>query len=233
MVANPDLTNPEREIFVMRKFLIGGLTVALAASSALAHDDVEVIVVGGGLYVPPTAEGYVFEGEFGEGLNPANFANEPGFDVEDGEFNPGDDLSFNVVTDLLYWDGVAFAAVPAGHSLEIANVINSVVVDGSSGFQNGFLLGVADGDGGLHTDPDYTLNGPGAPDSLAVGAYGLWLEMTSTQYATSNGFIIMLNYGLDEASFEAGVEAAAALVPEPSSAFLLALAAAGMWIRRR
>ena len=70
------------------------------------------------------------------------------------------------------------------------------------------------------------------PGGLTIGAYGLWLQLTSPSYASSNEFIILLNYGLDVAAFEAGVEAADALIPEPTSALLLALCAL-FGLRRR
>jgi hypothetical protein len=210
--------------------------LALLTSAALAeepHSDVEIVVESGALVVEPTAEGlHVYEGTFGEGLDPANFAAEPGFDAEIGVLNPGDDLAFNILDNLIYWDGASFAAVPAGHSLDLSLAIFNRNVSASSGFQAGFGLGVAEADGSLHQDIAFTLQGPGAPDALAIGAYGVLLEMTSSQYASSNPFVILLNYGLDDASYEAGVDAAQAFVPEPTS--LLLLAAAGVLaIRRR
>lgn len=193
------------------------------------HADVEFHPLGGALFVPPMDhEGHwfhVFPGEFGaEATDPANYSDHPGF--AGTGFNPGDLFGFNVVRELLYWDGSAMAPAPADHSLEIRNIINSTVVTGFSGFQTGFTFATADADGDVHQHVHFTLHGPGAPSALTPGGYGLWLQLTSPQYGTSNDFVIMLNYGLDQEDFEAGVHYVGAhVIPEPSVALLFAVAA--------
>lgn len=193
------------------------------------HADVGVYPLGGTLFVPALDhEGHwfhVFPGEFGEeATDPANFTDHPGF--AGAGFNPGDLLGFNVVRELLYWDGSAMAAVPANHSLEIRNIINSTIVTGVSGFQTGFTFATADADGDVHQHVHFMLHGPGEPSALTPGGYGLWLQLTSPQYGTSNDFVIMLNYGLDQEDFEAGVHYVGEhLIPEPSGALLFAVPA--------
>jgi hypothetical protein len=212
----------------------GAAALALGAASSAQHSDVDVAAEKGALIVEPSAEGgWAFEGELGEFPFPANQGAEPGFEADAGALAPGDDLGFNVVNSLLYWDGAAFAPVPIGHSMDISLLlVGSVTADGASAAQPGFIFAEADADGRLHQDLTFTLNGPGAPDSLAIGAYGLWLEAFSPQYGASNDFIVLLNYGLGEEEFEAGVEAAAALVPEPGAG-VLALLGVGALLRRR
>lgn len=201
-----------------------GLSVVLGINAAALarHSDIEVRVENGLLTVAPSSEGgFAFEGHLGEAPFPANQGDEPGFEADPGALSPGDDLGFHVVNSLLYWDGAGFGAVPAGHQVTISLFLaGSTTVDGASGAQPGFLFAQADGAGALHQDLTFTLDGPGAPDSLAPGAYGLWLEAASPQHGSSNDFIIMLNYGLDDAKFESGVEAAAALFPEPGTGLL-------------
>jgi hypothetical protein len=190
---------------------------------ALAHDhaDVEFHPDGGNLVVPPmNHEGellYVFPGHFGEEvLDPANFTDHPGFAGED--LAAGDTFGFNVVRELLYWDGAALAPAPTEHGIAIRNVINTVTVAGDSAFQSGFTFAEADADGDVHQHVNFTLHGPGEPDALVPGGYGLWLELTSPRYGASNGFVIMLNYGLDEEAFEAGVHYVGEhVIPEPSA----------------
>ncbi len=69
----------------------------------------------------------------------------------------------------------------------------------------GFVFGEADSAGDFHEDMLFTLNGSGAPDGLAPGAYGLWLTLTSPDYAalcreTSDvlGEAITLGGGVDD-----------------------------------
>lgn len=217
----------------MKRVLFGASGVAmigLLPSAALAHEgDVEVETSGSALLVPPTPEGFlVYEGEFGIPGFAANQSDEPGYAAEE-TLAPGTVLGFNVVSDLLYWDGAQLAAIPAGHSLTVTHpsglpALGEITLDGSADAQPGFNFATADGLGALDEHTLFTLNGPGAPDGLAPGAYGLWLELTSPTYATSNSYIILLNYGLDEADFEAGVDYIGTnIIPEPASALLLGL----------
>lgn len=202
---------------------------ACAAAAFAQHADVEFGVENGGLVVAPSPQGwFVFEGTFGEAPLALNQAGEPGFESEGG-LNPGDRIGFSVVQSLLYWNGAAFAMPPGGHSVNVSLFPVGSIDVGSAG--PGFVFGEADAAGDFHEDLLFTLNGPGAPDGLTAGAYGIWMTLTSPNYSASNEFIVLLNYGLDDESFEAGVEAAAALVPEPSAA--LALVAVGIVAARR
>ena len=198
---------------------------------AFAHDhaDVEFHPDGANLVVPPMDhEGnffYVFPGAFGaEDLDPANFTDHPGFAGE--SFAEGDTFGFNVVRELLYWNGTAMVAAPADHSVAIQNIISTVIVAGDSPFQTGFTFAEADADGDVHQHINFTLRGPGEPDDLVPGGYGLWLELTSPQYDTSNGFVIMLNYGLEDEAFEAGVHYIGEhVIPEPTALALFGVLA--------
>lgn len=220
------------------------LTMAAAAvfaagvgGTALAqpheHSDIEITVSAGQLVIPLSGEGhYVFEGMFGEDVLPANVAEDPGFEADDGVLTPGDAISFNILGPLLYWDGTQIAPVPGSHSLEVSKGFDSAIVDGGSGLVSGFTIATADSEGGMHEHLDYTLNGPGAPGGLTVGAYGVQLQLVSAEYGASNSVIAALNYGLDDEMFEAGVDAFADIVPEPSALALLLIGAAGV-LRRR
>jgi len=190
------------------------------------HADVEFHPAGVNLVVPPMdhegEEYFVFPGVFGhEATDPPNFTDHPGF--AGAGFNEDDLIGFNVVQELLYWDGAALAPTPADHSVMIENIISDVTVTGDSAPQTGFIFAEADGAGDVHQHIDFTLHGPGEPDGLTPGAYGLWLELTSPEYDVSNDFVIMLNYGLDHEEFEAGVHYVGEhVVPEPGGLALLA-----------
>lgn len=207
-----------------RIWMLLALGGSLGAAAQAQHEgDVEFAPSGGALRVEANvANGhYVFEGGFGDNpVLPPNEIDEPGFESQPGAFSSGDLVGFNVLASLLYWDGTQFADVPAGHQVEMQKAIFSTFVGDDTGPQSGFIFGEADADGDIHEHLDFILHGPGEPDALTIGAYGLWLALTSPQYDASNEFIVLLNYGLSADEFDAGVAAAAALVPEPSTAVL-------------
>lgn len=216
----------------MRRLLVFMAALAVGAA-ALAHEgDVVVEVSGSGLYVPTTDEGFfVYEGEF---PFPGTLIDEPGFAAE-GTLQDGDLLGFNVQQALLYWDGAALASVPTDHNIALTHpsgnpALGQVIIDGSSGLQDGFNFAQADETGSLDEHLLIELGAPGAPE---IGAYGVWLRLTSPSYDESNDFVILLNYGLSPDEFEAGVEEIGSIVPEPSSLLLLGLSALGATVRDR
>jgi len=204
-----------------RSLSLVALVFAVAQPALAQHSDIEVAAIDGKLVVEPGEEGYVFEGELGETF--PNFGTEPGFEAEDGQLQAGDELGFNLLAGLLYWDGGQFAAPPNAEQITISKAARATLVTPNSGAQNGFHFAAADDEGGLHEDLEFLLSRPDANPDTAIGAYGLWLELASPRYESSNGFIILLNNGLAEEQFEAGVAAAAKLVPEPASWALAAL----------
>jgi len=202
---------------------VAACVLCVTNAAVAQHSDIEVTAENGKLIVAPSAEGYVFEGELGETI--PNFGNEPGFEAEDGELQPNTELGFNLLSSLLYWDGTQFTTPANKEQLAISKATFTTLVTPTSGAQAGYIFGEADDEGGFHEDLEFFLSRPDNDPSTAVGAYGLWLEIDSPQYEASNGFILMLNNGLDEEHFEAGVAAAASLVPEPGTLGLLATTA--------
>ena len=204
-----------------------------------AHSDVEFSYVDGAIEVEAGAEGFVFEGEFGEEAF-ANFAGEPGIasEVEEGAgINPGDIIGYNVLGSLFYWDGTQ-AVSPGDASIAIDGAGGSAdtIVSGTTGVQSvnfadpANLIGQADADGDFHVDPGFTIS-----DGAPAGGYGLVLSLSTDEagIADSNPFGIFLNFGLEEEAFEAGVEAFGASVPEPSTFLLGALALLGIGLVKR
>ena len=204
------------------------------------HSDVEFAYVDGAIEVEPGAEGLVFEGEFGEEAF-ANFASEPGIasEIEEGAgINPGNIIAFNVLDSLFYWDGSqAASAGDATVTISAAGGSADVVVSASSTLQlanfsvPANLLGQAGDDGDFHVDPGFTIS-----DGAAVGAYGLILSLSTDDAAgigDSEALGIFLNNGLEEEMFEAGVEAFAASVPEPTSLMLVVFGVVGLGVLRR
>lgn len=219
------------------------LTLLLVSYASFAqeevHSDVEFSYVGTAIQIEPGSEGLVFEGEFGEGAF-ADFAAEPGLgsDPEEGlGINAGNVIGFNVLSDLFYWNGDSFAS-PGNASISIrgAGGAPDTFVTSVSGIQLADfttprnLLGQADANGAIHVDPGFSI------DNARVGAYGLLLSLATDDaagIADSDPFGILLNYGLEEPSFEAGVDAFREVVPEPSlfPATILFVVIAGL--RRR
>ncbi len=213
----------------------------LLAQDEEGHSDIEFSYVGGAIEVEPGGEGFVFEGEFGEGPF-ANSASEPGFASEPEEglgINPNNIIGFNLLDSLFYWDGTQFTS-PGDASITIAGVGGAAdtVVSASTGVQlpsfvtPANLVGQADDGGDFHTDLDFTMS-----DGAPVGGYGLLMSLSTDDpagIADSDPLGIFLNFGgLDEAAFEAGVEAFGAVVPEPSSLMLVGLSLLGIGFLRR
>ena len=203
------------------------------------HSDVEFVYADGAIDVEPGEEGFVFEGEFGEDAF-ANFASEPGIasEIEEGGgINAGDIVAYNVLDNLFYWDGTQVASAgDATVTIASAGGSADAVVSAASGMQladfaaPSNLLGQAADDGDFHVDPGFTIS-----DGAPAGAYGLVLSLSTDAAGIGDSvpFGILLNFGLEEEAFEAGVGAFAASVPEPSSLMLVACGIAGLGVLRR
>lgn len=231
----------------MKKLLTATLILFSIASIGYAqeeeehgHSDVEFAYVDGAIEVEAGEEGFVFEGEFGEDAF-ANFASEPGIasEIEEGAgVNASNVIGYNVLGDLFYWNGTEVAS-PGAATLTIKSAGGSAdaVVSSSSGLQAANfmtpanLLGQAGADGDFHVDPGFTIS-----DGAPAGGYGVILSLSTDDAAgigDSNPFGIFLNFGLEEEAFEAGVEAFAESVPEPSSIMLAVFGLAGLGVLRR
>lgn len=192
------------------------------------HADIEIAVEGGTLVTVPR----IGEGEFGEAPNPANVADEPGFEIDDGVFNAGEQLGFNALSldpdadgpipgrNLWYWDGlgaVNFGVSSSDLAIEHPVTSAAISLNSSPGATTipGFLIGFADSDGGLHQDLEFVLS----TNPPAAGVYLFGLEMTSPSYGTSDPLYMVLAYDVDEAVHDAAVDWAADTfnVPEPSA----------------
>jgi len=182
-------------------------------------------------------------------FSPFDFdSDEPGFDVEDGEFPPSQSVDLIPVA-LEYWDGmgsVAFSAAPSGVAFDFDDAAFAT-----------------DDEGGLHEHALFGLTGSGIPDGVYVGEFRV---ATAGLGDSPSIFLVMLkdalitadnkdeledlleafeeggpdpvlegkNFAFFEEAFEA-VEARLA-VPEPNAVGLAALAACfgcGVGRRRR
>jgi hypothetical protein len=219
--------------------LLVGLWAGSATAGEIHGSDIELEIEGGKLI---THNGRYFESEL-TGTDPGPYVSEaPGFDSLPGLLEEGEQIGFNVLQSLLYWDGEELTAPGSGVGLSLFLGSNSRVVTQSSGSLAGFNLGGGGLDefenyvGNFHKHFDFVLS-LGAP----IGAYGVLLELTpagSSTFSASDPFLLVFNRGLGAEAFESGVDAMVQVtaVPEPSSIALAGLGVAGLAgaaVRRR
>ncbi|MEZ6072204.1 MAG: hypothetical protein R3C10_18590 [Pirellulales bacterium] len=163
---------------MIRNYFVGTMAasvVTLFGTCALAQHEGDIEfgtdASGGALIVA----GWVFEGEFGD-FGTSFFTDEPGFEAVEaveGDLFPlaeGDEVGFNVLSSLLYWDGT-MKTIPVNEpELEISAGFSTVVTP-TSGPMPGFLFGTADMDGGIHQHLDFTLT-PGADAGSGAAPLG-------------------------------------------------------------
>jgi hypothetical protein len=217
------------------------------------HSDIEFVRRNGRLEVLPTAEGFVFEGEFPLDGVDRQFTSEPGFgsELEEGlGIGAGAQVFYDVLEPLRFWkDG--FQPVPEGVQIRIINqppspVVPDAVVTVTSGVTLGSVdpprqrVGAAEESGDFHADLQFLLEpnlNPAAIPEAWFGAYGLKLSLMTDEVGVERSapFYLVFNLGLEEESFEAGVAAYASQVPEPASAVLTAAGglACLLWSRGR
>ena len=198
----------------------------LAVEARAQHSDIEIEVEGGRLVTEPR----VGEAEFGEAPNPANLADEPGFEVDDGIFQPNEILGFDIVgfdlgggeRHLWYWDGTGAPSFgPSPHALTLESPVTSLnltIDSNGSGLLAGFPIDQADADGGVHSHLDFILDGATPAD----GVYAWAMQMTSPNYLTSEPVFLVIASNVDETVHEMAIDFVTTTmgVPEPSGAIL-------------
>lgn len=246
------------------------LIVAVATISALAgfaraeeghaHGDVLPYLSGGGLatdaFIDATGERVpnvrVFGLEFGEDALQPFFIGDPGFNAIGGSLPPGHRAGFQLVGNLLFWDGGGtgdpdFQPAPAGQSLRLNFGSASLdrTADGTSHNATPRFFGPAvAGNGSFHEHLNSELTGVDA--TTPTGFYRLDVQILTDADGvadpgteTSPTVFFIYNNGGDEELHEAAMEfvrdteaPGTNLVPEPTCLAPLALAGA-MLIRRR
>lgn len=209
---------------------VAGAWVAPARGDAIHASDIELELADGKLI---THNGRYFESAFPAEApftsETPGFGSAPGLLVYDEEAEVAEEIGFNVLGPLLYWDGTALVAPQAGLGLTLSMFGQGVSVTGAdiSGV-SGFSLGGASMDGSFHKHFYFSL-----PGNAEVGAYGVLLELTpagASSFTKSDPFLIVFNRGLGTEAFETGVHEMVEVtaVPEPSSVALAGLGAVGL-----
>jgi hypothetical protein len=160
----------------------------------------------------------------------------PGFASLAGFLQPGEQIRFDIIRELLYWNGSQLT--PAVPAMTIYQFANSVTISANdTNGKPGLLLGGAVSNGEVHIHVDYEL-----PTTAPAGVYGLMLTVGPAGTATfekSDPILVALRRGPTSLNVDQGVAAMAALlptpvpVPEPSGLGLAAGAAAVIAIGRR
>ena len=228
-------------------------TLSTTANAQHAHSDVDAVIEAGqfvfeGASIIVDGSGYLinnigsplYEAAFGAELgDPANGTEDPGFAIDDGSFNSGEYLAFEVINTLSYWDGTTWSASTSGsESLLITDVLGTTttVTDALITHSIG-LIDQADAEGGVHSHLDFEID-----LTAASGAYLLELALlgfsdqalTNQIASTSDSFYIAFNYGMDEALFETGIDAlGVSEVPLPATWLLFASGLGSLLLRRR
>lgn len=233
----------------MKRLSFASCLAALAALSCMAsvaraHSDIEVELEGTQLEVHADITAQtgqpILEGDLGEFSDPPG-TNDPGFEVEDGTFSEGDNLSANLIGSLMFWDNTQWlSTTPNGEQFRIFTLAfdrdDEQFVDdtGVLSGDNEVLVGTADPEGGIHDHIGFQLldSSGGSTGTIATGAYKIEMEVLSTNggFTNSDPFFLVFNNGLSEADFEAGVDA---LVPEPTALAIAGVGGLVLLARRR
>jgi hypothetical protein len=226
------------------------VAILLAGADSLWAHGLQITIDGTGklqlVSDDPTAGSnliYKVQTMFGNATSRSN--DHPGYDASAG-FSLGDSIYFDSLGPLWYSPGSGGTQhSPVGVNLAITpqdlTIPGGVTVTGSSGFQNGFLIGEYDGLalGAYEHQLNYQID---VPSGIPIGAYAITLQLRGSDAANqpfvpSDALVAVFNVGLPLGSFNtvAGeLYTAATGVPEPSSILLATTAACGLaWFARR
>ncbi len=216
-------------------------TPAMAATGG-GHSDIEVAVENGKIVVENgilLRNGYrLFESEFGELGNPYG-TDEPGFELDDGNFSPGQILGLEAKAALRYWNGSQWGVPVNDEFIEVIDSLsNSFSIEGQFLSGGSGVIDAADDEGGVHSHVDFEIgSGAGTPTTgaylIELALLGFESDFITKAYTDSDNFYIAFNLGLDEDAFESSVDALAP-VPLPAALPLMLSGLLGMFaIARR
>lgn len=214
--------------------LLGGMVAGWAGSHH--HDDIFLIIDKGrivtGVYEHDDFEPRrVFGAEFG--LDPKNpfFTDDPGFDCAPGTFPFPSNVGFDIITELLLWNGDGFDPT-AGERMKISHDTRSRL--SSTGFVAGFGIPVNE-EGEWHRHLGHTLLGSpdyDPADGIYLLGFRLWSDIQGI--SPSETFYFVYNNGKDEYEHDLAIEwVENNIVPEPATMVAFATGLAILASRRR
>lgn len=212
---------------------------------AQTHGDVEPSVIQGRLVVDESSSvpvafstGYkIFEGNLGDLYGGSLKTNDPGFVAASGTFLSGEQLWYQAIGKLDFWNGTRWVAAPDNISLKLEDALGSDTLITAAGVINPLgVIDAADNSGGIHRHLDFSVS-----DSNPAGSYLATLQLSSrdasgnlpSPYLDSDPFHIVFNQGLSASAFEASTIALTVPEPETYAMFLAGLALMGYTARRR
>jgi PEP-CTERM motif len=223
--------------------------VLILASSpqvlAQTHGDVKPSVIQDRLVIDESnsvpvafATGYkIFEGNLGDLYGGSLKTNDPGFVAASGTFQSGEQLWYQAISKLDFWNGTSWVAAPDNISLKLEDALGSDTLITAAGVTNPLgVIDAADSSGGIHRHLDFSIS-----DSNPAGSYLATLQLTSrdasgnlpSPYVDSDPFHIVFNQGLGASAFEASITALTVPEPETYEMFLAGLALMGYMAKRR
>ncbi len=175
------------------------VTLAIFAGKASGHGtpiNVHILPTTGQLAVFDGYDPGILESFGGSDI----FTDEPGIGISSpfNGFQPGDELSLNVLQGLLFWNGADVVTTAETLTIEWPDdggisPVESYLVSAQSAYQTGMLWGKylpPGGNGSWDAHGDYSL---GATNP-AVGIYGLVLQITKPDSIASEPFLLPLVY---------------------------------------
>ena len=188
-----------------------------------------------------TSDGkWLFEADFGDFGQGPFATDDPGYASHEtsGVLNSGEVIGFAGVGTLEYWDGFSWTTSTSA-TVSIEDVFGAETSFTSGGVANGSstFIDAADSAGGFHSHIEYSINSDALSGAYLIEMMLLGFDETgSTQvYTPSESYYIAFNFGLDEETYEAGIDALVSEVPVPGGAVLMfsALSALGLIGRKR
>lgn len=198
-----------------------------------------------------TAGLYVFGYELGEDPLFPNSANDPGINNETGIYIDesgstvnltgtglplNSTLALTVTSDLTYWTGSGFTAVPDQETIALTYGTTRTI-GSATGTLSPLLIKTFTSDDDIHLHLEAELLGNGgalANPTAGIYLFSAVLQSSDAGIADSDPFYVVYNYGLDESAHAASIEwVSSNLVPEPGAAALCLCPLIALSTRRR
>ncbi|MCA9200119.1 MAG: hypothetical protein KDA87_21420, partial [Planctomycetales bacterium] len=201
--------------------IVVGITALIIWCAALPisaqHSDITISLVGNQFQTNQD----VYPANFPTFGIASQYSSNPGFSSESdvgGGIGANDQLAYNVLDNLWFWDGQQMADLPDEVQIRIQNIPSSVpdtIVSNQTGRQDATFspvtnrIGAASGSGEVHSHLNYFLEPNDGNFVPPAGVYGLLLQLVTerSEVEPSNPFVIAFNFGALPEEYDAAVAA--------------------------